>query len=80
MVSIAAPKPLFSEASVPSDIGPDLLYIPDFLTPEEATRLYNTLLKEIPWKQFTGSFGKPVPGWNRGTGMLMPCTAATTGA
>jgi alkylated DNA repair dioxygenase AlkB len=61
MVSITAIKPLFSEASVPSDIGPDLLYIPDFLTPEEATRLYNTLLKEIPWKQFTGNFGKPRP-------------------
>ena len=39
MVSISAPKPLFSEASVPSDIRPNVLYVPDFLTPEWADDL-----------------------------------------
>jgi alkylated DNA repair dioxygenase AlkB len=60
MVSITASRTHFSEAGA-SDTQPDVVYVPDFLLLEEATRFYNILLKEIPWKQFTGSYGKPRP-------------------
>jgi alkylated DNA repair dioxygenase AlkB len=56
MVLLTASKP--SNEEVAQDIGAALLYIPNFILPEEATRLYEILYREIPWKQFMGNFGK----------------------
>jgi hypothetical protein len=56
-----APKPHSYNGAVASNSDADVVYIPDFLPEAEATRLYDILIKEIPWQQFTGSFGKPRP-------------------
>jgi alkylated DNA repair dioxygenase AlkB len=50
MVSIGATKPLLSEAGA-SDIKPDVLYIPDFLTPEEADDLLRRIRSEADFRQ-----------------------------
>jgi alkylated DNA repair dioxygenase AlkB len=50
MVSIGATKPLLSEAGA-SDIKPNVLYIPDFLTPEEAEDLLRRIRSEADFRQ-----------------------------
>ena len=50
MVSIGATKPLLREAGA-SDIKPDVLYIPDFLTPEEAEDLLRRIRSEADFRQ-----------------------------
>jgi alkylated DNA repair dioxygenase AlkB len=50
MVSIGATKPLLSEAGA-SETGPDVLYIPDFLTPEQADDLLKRIGSEADFRQ-----------------------------
>ena len=50
MVSIGATKPLLSEAGA-SETGSDVLYIPDFLTPEEAEDLLRRIRSEADFRQ-----------------------------
>ena len=38
-----------------------ITYIPDFLTPEDADKIFTSLEKEIPWEQHVTRFGKDVP-------------------
>ena len=43
---------LFSTNPIHFDLpGADVIYYPDFLSPQEAAAYYETLLKETPWKQ-----------------------------
>jgi alkylated DNA repair dioxygenase AlkB len=51
MVSISASKPLFNDASVTSDIKPNVQYVPDFLTPEEADDLLKRIRSEADFRQ-----------------------------
>ena len=48
-------------------------FIPDFIPPEEANRLFALLLREIPWRQHTGGFGKARPrleSWHGDAGVV----------
>jgi alkylated DNA repair dioxygenase AlkB len=38
-----------------------LEYTPDFLNPDEATRLFDLLRRETAWQQFRAGFGQPRP-------------------
>jgi alkylated DNA repair dioxygenase AlkB len=64
MSSIFNQSPLFTGPEGPERIqnaGADVFYIENFLSSEEATTLFQLLLKNCPWERHQAAFGHSVP-------------------